>query len=75
MRRRLPVWAGRAVAVAAATGLALYLVRVGLDDADKLASVIGLFIALAGLATAGYGLAPFPSARARTGSPAGAAPG
>jgi hypothetical protein len=44
------------VAVAALAGLGIYLARVGLDDADKLASVIGLFVALAGLAVAVYGL-------------------
>ncbi|MEV4364552.1 tetratricopeptide repeat protein, partial [Nonomuraea sp. NPDC049625] len=62
MRRRVPLWAGSMVAVAAAAGLAVYLVRVGLDDADKLASVIGLFVAVAGLGVAGYELATGRSA-------------
>ncbi|SPL95756.1 Putative ATP/GTP-binding protein [[Actinomadura] parvosata subsp. kistnae] len=42
--------------MAAAGGLALYLGRVGLENADTLASVIGLFVVLAGLGVAGYGL-------------------
>ncbi|MGW6501349.1 hypothetical protein [Nonomuraea angiospora] len=57
MRRRVPLWAGSIVALAAAAGLAVYLVRVGLDDADKPAGVIGLFVAVAGLGVAGYELA------------------
>ncbi|MGW4797348.1 hypothetical protein ACWEPC_33510 [Nonomuraea sp. NPDC004297] len=44
------------VAVAALAGLGVYFWRVGLDDADKLASVIGVFVILAGLATAVHGL-------------------
>ncbi|MEU8364952.1 FxSxx-COOH system tetratricopeptide repeat protein [Nonomuraea sp. NPDC048882] len=56
MRRRVPVWAGSTVAAAAIIGLAIYLAWVGLDNADKLASVIGLFVALAGLAVAAYRL-------------------
>lgn len=56
MRRRVLLWTGSIVAVAAAAGLTVYLVQVGLDDADKLASVIGLFVAVAGLSVAGYKL-------------------
>jgi hypothetical protein len=56
MRRRVLVWAGAGIAVVAIAGLGVYLASVGLDDADKLASVIGLFVALAGLGVAGYGL-------------------
>ncbi|NUW34815.1 hypothetical protein HTZ77_25780 [Nonomuraea sp. SMC257] len=56
MRRRVLIWTGSLVALAALAGLGIYLWRVGLDDADKLASVFGLFVALAGLAVALYGL-------------------
>jgi hypothetical protein len=56
MRRRVLIWAGVVVAVAAMAGLGVYFWRVGLDDADKLASVIGVFVALAGLGAAVYGL-------------------
>ncbi|XVQ89268.1 hypothetical protein ACQP2K_18185 [Microbispora siamensis] len=42
--------------MAALAALGVYLSRVGLDKADKLASVIGLFVALAGLVVAVYGL-------------------
>jgi hypothetical protein len=41
--------------VVAAVGLVVYFVGVGLDKADKLASVVGAFIGLAGLGLAGYG--------------------
>ncbi|WP_214103911.1 hypothetical protein [Acrocarpospora catenulata] len=40
----------------ALAGLAAYFVKVGLDDADKTASVIGAFIGLIGLGLAGYGI-------------------
>ncbi|SDR23223.1 hypothetical protein SAMN04489764_4291 [Thermostaphylospora chromogena] len=56
MRRRVPVWGGAGVAVAALVVLGVYLYRVGLDKADKLASVIGLFVALIGLGVTVYGL-------------------
>ncbi|WP_182902266.1 hypothetical protein [Microbispora sp. H10830] len=56
MRGWGPVWGGAGVAVAALAALGVYLSQVGLDKADKLASVIGLFVALAGLGTAVYGL-------------------
>ncbi|MFI6457859.1 hypothetical protein ACIBF6_40660 [Streptosporangium amethystogenes] len=56
MRGRVLVWAGAGIAVAALAGLGVYLSRVGLDEADKLASVIGLFVALAGLGVAVYGV-------------------
>ncbi|WP_182876871.1 hypothetical protein [Microbispora sp. H10670] len=56
MRGAVPVWGGAGVAVAALAGLGVYLSRVGLDKADKLASVVGLFVGLAGLGVAVYGL-------------------
>ncbi|MBB6554940.1 hypothetical protein [Nonomuraea rubra] len=56
MRKRVLVWGGAAVAVVAAAALIVYFVRVGLDDADKLASVIALFVTAAGLGVAIHGL-------------------
>jgi hypothetical protein len=44
------------ITVTAAAGLGVYFTRVGLDNADKLASVIGAFIGLAGLALTARGL-------------------
>jgi hypothetical protein len=59
MRLRVPLWvaAGAAVAAVAVVGLAVYFVVVGLDEADKLASVVGLFVALVGIGLAVYGMA------------------
>jgi hypothetical protein len=42
--------AGAGAAAAALTSLAVVLARSGLDTADKLASVLGLFVGVAGLA-------------------------
>ncbi|WP_174551784.1 hypothetical protein [Herbidospora mongoliensis] len=56
MRRRVLIWGGIAVAMVAAIGLGVYLSRVELAEADQLASVIGVFVALAGLGVALYGL-------------------
>lgn len=56
MRGWGPVWGGAGVAVAALAALGVYLSQVGLDKADKLASVVGLFVALVGLGVAVYGL-------------------
>lgn len=53
------VWAGRIVAVLVLAGLGVYLVRVGLDTADKLASSIGVLVAVAAL-LAPYLLPPPP---------------
>ncbi|WP_346041681.1 hypothetical protein [Actinomadura chokoriensis] len=55
MRRRALVWSGGGVAAAAAAGLGWYFAAVGLDKADKLASVTGVFVGLAGLCVAFYG--------------------
>lgn len=50
MRRRSGrIWAGRIAAVVVLTGLAVYLASVGLDKADKLASILGLLVAAAAL--------------------------
>ncbi|WP_289009976.1 hypothetical protein [uncultured Thermomonospora sp.] len=56
MTRRGLVWAGTALLVAALIGLGAYFATVGLDKADKWASVIGVFIAIIGLAVAVAGL-------------------
>ncbi|MEV4169445.1 hypothetical protein [Nonomuraea sp. NPDC049709] len=56
MRKRRLVWGGVVVAVVAMAGLGVYFVRVGLEHADKLASVIGVFVALIGLVIAVYGV-------------------
>ena len=50
MRRRSGwIWGGRIAAVVILAGLAAYLASVGLDKADKLASVLGLLVAVAAL--------------------------
>jgi membrane protein implicated in regulation of membrane protease activity len=49
-------WTGAAITVVALTGLIIYFARVGLDKADKAASVVGGLVAVAGLAAAIYGL-------------------
>ena len=50
MRRRSGwIWGGRIAAVVVLAGLAAYLASVGLDKADKLASVLGLLVAVAAL--------------------------
>jgi hypothetical protein len=56
MRGRVLAWAGGAVTVAAAAGLGVYFAVAGLDKADKLASVAGAFIGLAGLVASVYGV-------------------
>ncbi|MGI5159544.1 hypothetical protein [Microbispora sp. CA-102843] len=53
---RVLTWAGGIAALGAGSALAVYLSSVGLDKADKLASVIGLFVGLAGLGVGVWGL-------------------
>jgi hypothetical protein len=48
-RRSGWVWGGRVAALVVLAGLAVYLSAVGLDKADKLASVLSLLVAVAGL--------------------------
>jgi hypothetical protein len=55
MSARVAKWAGGALTAVATAGLGVYFTTVGLDKADKLASVIGAFIGLAGLALTAYG--------------------
>ena len=58
MRRRSGwIWGGRIVAVVMVGGLAVYLLMVGLDKADKLASALSLLVAVAAL-VAPYVLSP-----------------
>ncbi|MFI0980938.1 hypothetical protein ACH4SP_28520 [Streptomyces sp. NPDC021093] len=52
MTGRVQAWVGGAVAGALVAALAAYLIAVGWDEADKIASVLALFVALAGLAWA-----------------------
>ncbi|MFI6740533.1 hypothetical protein ACIBI9_47080 [Nonomuraea sp. NPDC050451] len=58
MRSGVLVWGGAGLGVAALVGLGVYFARVGLDDADKLASVIGVFVAVAGLGRRPGGCSP-----------------
>ncbi|MBB2746154.1 UNVERIFIED_ORG: hypothetical protein FHR35_006017 [Microbispora rosea subsp. rosea] len=53
---RVLTWAGGIAALGAGSALAVYLSMVGLDKADKLASVIGLFVGLAGLVVGVWGV-------------------
>lgn len=58
------VWIGRALALAVIVALAIYLLSVGLDKADKVASAIGLLVAVGALVTPH--LLPPTTAPART---------
>ncbi|QPP07333.1 hypothetical protein G4Z16_14110 [Streptomyces bathyalis] len=70
---RVQAWAGGILAVAATGGLAWYLASVGLDDASKWAGVLGLFVALAGVAISLVGLRrqSAPAGQSVTGSSVG----
>lgn len=56
MTGRTQLLVGGAVALVSGAALATYLAAVGLDAADKWASVLGLFVGLAGLALAVAGM-------------------
>jgi hypothetical protein len=71
MARRVRIWAGAVCGAAILAGLVVYLSLAGLDRADKWASVIGLFIALAGLGVSVFELV---APRAEAGPPVGGAP-
>jgi hypothetical protein len=47
--RSARIWAGRVAAMIVILGLVAYLAAVGLDKADKLASVLGLLVAVTAL--------------------------
>ena len=69
MRGRILAWAGGTVAAVAAIGMGIYFAEVGLNKATDVATVAGLFIALAGLVVAVYGMragkaAPVPGSTA-----------
>ncbi|WP_204286386.1 hypothetical protein [Microbispora amethystogenes] len=49
MPGRLSLWAGGLLIVAAVAGTAVYFAVLGLDRADKLASVVGALAAIAGI--------------------------
>ncbi|QFG24169.1 hypothetical protein [Actinomadura sp. WMMB 499] len=55
------VWGGATITVAAVAGLAVYYAVVGLEEADKLGSVVGSLVAVVGVAVAAYGLAGAPA--------------
>lgn len=59
------------VTVLALAALAIYLAEIGLDKADKLSTVIGVFVAVVGVVTSGYGLV---RERRNASSPAAPAP-
>jgi len=54
--KRILVWVTLAAGGVAVALLGVFLVVAGLDDADKWASVFGLFVSLAGLGLSAYGL-------------------
>jgi hypothetical protein len=56
MRGRVLAWASGVVAVGVAAGLGVYFWVVGLDKADKSASVAGAFVGLAALVVSIYGV-------------------
>lgn len=84
MSRRVLIWLGTITGAGTLLGLAVYLSAVGLDSADKVASVIGLFVALIGLVLSAAALwagrapepgpAPPSSSPSRTSHETGATP-
>jgi hypothetical protein len=60
MAVRIQVWVGAGVTVTAVAGLGVYYAIVGLDKADKVASVVGGLVAVVGLAVAVYALTTSP---------------
>jgi hypothetical protein len=54
--RRIAAWAGSILGGLAVAGLGVFFVLTGLDRADKLASVIGVFVGLIGLTISVYGV-------------------
>ncbi|GHH76208.1 hypothetical protein GCM10018781_46990 [Kitasatospora indigofera] len=77
MTARMQAWAGGVVGGAAVVGLVVHLGAVGLDRADKWASVLGLFVAIAGLGLTLAGLRrgrAESAGRSRGEAPAGGGP-
>ncbi|WP_326643591.1 hypothetical protein OG884_07750 [Streptosporangium sp. NBC_01755] len=60
MSKRTLIWLGVTVALAALAALGWYFIAVGLDRADKLASVLGAFVGLLGLGLAVFGVVSSP---------------
>ncbi|GHC77755.1 hypothetical protein GCM10010309_51050 [Streptomyces violaceochromogenes] len=56
MTGRVQAWVGGTVTGASGAALVAYLIVVGWDKADKVASVLALFVSLAGLAVAVAGV-------------------
>ncbi|MFF4625807.1 hypothetical protein [Nonomuraea jabiensis] len=56
MSKRVLAWSGASVTALSLSALGWHFVQVGLDEADKLASVVGVFVAVIGLAATIYGL-------------------
>ncbi|MFG2245963.1 hypothetical protein [Spirillospora sp. NPDC048823] len=54
-RAKVLIWSGGLVAVVGFAVLAMYMASVGWDKADKVASVVNLFVALAGVLVAVWG--------------------
>jgi hypothetical protein len=65
MSARVAKWVGGALTTISVIGLGAYFARVGLDKADKIASVTGAFIGLAGLALTIYGIVTGSPSQAR----------
>jgi hypothetical protein len=55
MSSRVAKWLGGILTIAAIAGVGVYIGVNGLDQADKLGSVIGALVGVAGLALAAYG--------------------
>lgn len=73
MRRGALVWAG-GILIAVAAGLGGYVAGVGLEEGDRLASVIAAITGLAGLGVALYGLKQPPSPPGHASEPTPEAP-
>ncbi|WP_159043150.1 MULTISPECIES: hypothetical protein [unclassified Streptomyces] len=67
--RRVRAWAGAVLGGLGLIALGVFFVRSGLESADRLASVIGVFVGIAGLALAAYGTVQ--TRRTPSGPPAG----
>lgn len=54
--RPVPTWVGACAIGVTLAGLGGYFAAIGLDEADRLASVVGSLVGIAGLGLSGYGL-------------------
>jgi hypothetical protein len=64
-------WAGGVLFAGAVVAMGVYFARVGLENADRTASVIGAFVGLTGLAVTAYGMIAGPRPTASAPPPAG----